>query len=186
MIQDEGWRVEFAITEDESGKPKAEDVTAPGGGNCSGPKKPRRRRRKSKAKGGGDGAVAGENEEKKVTQPQPHWHEKLTDAVKASLDAKDIVRTAGTLDVASGSARIKLGTKGYTSLAHSDGILAEGAFECDADGNVSFTWDRALTCDNGEWKAGDADASELPSSLSLVDGKYCCECAYHFIRYCII
>lgn len=168
---------------DKNGKPKAEDVTAPGGGNCTGPKKTRRRRKKKNGDEDGEAAAEGENGKEKTTaakkQPQPHWHETLTDEVKAGLDAKEIPRNTGTLDVASGSARIKLGTKGYTSLAHANGILAEGTFECDADGKVSFTWERALAFNDGEWTAGDATASELPTSVSLVDG----ECILHVVYF---
>lgn len=35
------WQVEFEVGHDEDGKPKAENVTAPGGGPCTGPRKPR-------------------------------------------------------------------------------------------------------------------------------------------------
>lgn len=45
---DEGWQVEFIVGLDEKGRPKAETVTAVGGGSCSGPTSPRRNRRRSR------------------------------------------------------------------------------------------------------------------------------------------
>mmetsp|Transcript_31609 Transcript_31609/g.48388 ORF Transcript_31609/g.48388 Transcript_31609/m.48388 type:complete len:258 (-) Transcript_31609:401-1174(-) len=40
----DGWMVEFTLGKDDTGKIKADDVTAPGGGPCTGPRPPRRRR----------------------------------------------------------------------------------------------------------------------------------------------
>eukprot|EP00568_Trieres_chinensis_P007688 CAMPEP_0183299674 /NCGR_PEP_ID=MMETSP0160_2-20130417/6345_1 /TAXON_ID=2839 ORGANISM="Odontella Sinensis, Strain Grunow 1884" /NCGR_SAMPLE_ID=MMETSP0160_2 /ASSEMBLY_ACC=CAM_ASM_000250 /LENGTH=91 /DNA_ID=CAMNT_0025461959 /DNA_START=47 /DNA_END=319 /DNA_ORIENTATION=+ len=40
----EGWSVEFTIGNDDDGKIKAENVTAPGGGNVHGPRPQRHRR----------------------------------------------------------------------------------------------------------------------------------------------
>jgi len=52
---DDGWEVEFEIGHDDDGKVKAISVTAPGGGPCFGPRKPRvNRRRENKDGSGGD------------------------------------------------------------------------------------------------------------------------------------
>lgn len=77
------------------------------------------------------------------------------------------------MDVALNDYRIKLGTAGYASMAHGDGILAEGTFTCDEDGSVSLTWERALQFDGDEWTSRETE--DLVSSLSLMDGKssYC-------------
>lgn len=52
---DEGWIVEFEIGDDDGGRTKAENVTAPGGGPCSGPHKRRERNRRRGPKKTPDG-----------------------------------------------------------------------------------------------------------------------------------
>lgn len=165
---DEEWLVEFEIGVDEDGKPKAENVTAPGGGPCTGPRKQRnphrRRRRERKHEGDdennvdhggenghtGDDNMAGEKKqphrgrERREREPQPMWHDILSEEVKQALKDKGIRTSTGTIDISCGKSRIKLGTRGYASLADEDGILAEGSFECDADGHATFEWKRAI------------------------------------------
>lgn len=143
---DEGWLVEFSIGHDDDGKPKAENVTAPGGGPCTGPKRPRHRRKK----------VSGASPELSApgtpaAEPQPVWHHELSDQVKEALRAKNISTATGTIDISVGPARIKLGTRSYASMAHADAILAEGLFECDIDGNAIFHWKRAIRFENSCW-----------------------------------
>lgn len=67
---DEDWNVEFEIGHDEDGKPKAENVTAPGGGPCKGPRKSRygggsssRRRRRRAGSGAGAGSSGGSGQD---------------------------------------------------------------------------------------------------------------------------
>jgi cold shock CspA family protein len=152
----EGWIVEFEVVNDSDGKLKADNVTAPGGGPCTGPRK-RRTPHKS----------ADKSTEGKVEKPkQPRWHDDLTDDVKASLDAKSIKHGTGTIDVAVGSdVRIKLGTSGYTSMAHSGALLAEGPFICTESGTVSLQWERAITFNDGFW--GSTDVGALLSTFEL-------------------
>jgi protein lin-28 len=164
----EDWKVEFAMGKDEDGKVKAVDVCAPGGGVCTGPRRPRRSRKKKSAENNEENKEGGSETRKEKKPKDPHWHEDLSDDVNAALDGKGVRRTTGTIDVAAGDARIKLGTGGYTSLAHAEGILAEGTFEHSEDGKVTFTWERSLVFD-GEWKASDGKDSALPATISLAD-----------------
>lgn len=165
----EGWTVEFEIGHDDDGKIKAENVTAVGGGACTGPRNPRRRRNF------GDGGEMDVGEEMRSPrdrtqgkrEPQPIWHDSLSDEVKLALRNKNIRTSTGTIDVALGSARIKLGTRGYSSMAHADGILVEGSFTCSDSGDVTFEWKRALEFD-AEWKPLD-NLGGLVSYISLSD-----------------
>jgi len=88
---DEGWNVEFTLGKDEDGKVKAENVTAPGGGPCTGPRSARRRGRDGRRGIAGDSEGAetddapaprgnrGKNSRKNAPKapPQPFWHEIL-------------------------------------------------------------------------------------------------------------
>lgn len=169
FLQDEGWNVEFEIDHDDNGKAKAVSVTAPGGGPCFGPRNPRPSTRRRDGKGAHAKPAA-----KGPAKPkEPFWHDSLSDDVKALLEEKDIRKTTGTIDLSVGDARVKLGTNRYSSMAHASGLLAEGTFTCDADGNASFTWEHMLACDkaSGTW-AATGDKSGLPSALNLGDGKW--------------
>jgi len=177
---DEGWEVEFEIGHDDDGKAKAVNVTAPGGGPCSGVRKNRRRR---DGGGGGAGGAAGgggggrgrtpanRNARAPPKPKEPFWHEVLTDDVKNSLKEKEVRTSTGTLDVAVGDARVKLGTQGYAAMAHAGGIIAEGKFACDAQGTATFTWEHCITFEegSGSWVATKEKAAQLLSSLSLSD-----------------
>lgn len=155
------------IGHDDDGKVKAVSVTAPGGGPCFGPRKSRSSARRRDGKGRKDG----EGGAKKPMDP--FWHESLEDSVKSNLEEKSIRTATGTIDVSHGDSRVKLGTNGYSSMAHADGILAEGKFACDTAGNATFTWEHCVAFDkaSGEWVASE-DKSKLPSALSLADGKF--------------
>jgi len=165
-------------------------VTAPGGGPCSGPRRPFRRNRgephgdvpsngeKINSEGGGDNKeppsvgrgptrIRSSYGDKKA--PQAHWHDSLSDAVKAEMNTKSIRTSTGTIDIAVGPARIKLGTRGYCSMATADKILAEGTFACDKDGNLAFEWTHAIQF-NEDWNELE-DKSSLLKSLSLGSGK---------------
>lgn len=152
---DDEWQVEFEIGHDDDGKPKAENVTALGGGPCTGPRKARvnqrqRRRRDALADGddadGDDAGAYGTVGAPAVAkrEPQPLWHDDLSDEVKLALQEKQIRTSTGTIDVSFGGARIKLGTRGYASIATEDKILAEGTFDYDKDGNATFEWKHAI------------------------------------------
>mmetsp|Transcript_35262 Transcript_35262/g.51812 ORF Transcript_35262/g.51812 Transcript_35262/m.51812 type:complete len:276 (+) Transcript_35262:95-922(+) len=170
----EGWKVEFTVGNDDSGRAKAEHVTSPGGGTVSGPKKeegakegqqstrPRRRRKEKNQT---------EEGEKAPPVKRTFWHHELAEPVQKMLTSKGISTNSGTIDVSIGQARVKLGTGGYSSMAHSDGIVAEGIFDCTPEGNATFQWDRSIAFQGGEWKTSDPKSPLLVSSLSLVDDK---------------
>lgn len=143
-------------------------MTAPGGGPCFGPRKarPNTRRRDGK-EARTKTAVKGPAKPK-----EPFWHDSLSDTVKGLLEAKNIRKTTGTVDLSVGDARVKLGTNGYSSVAHASGLLAEGSFTCDADGNATFTWEHWIACNkaSGVWAAS-GDNSGLPSAFNLGDGE---------------
>jgi len=88
--------------------------------------------------------------------------------VKEAFEAKGIRATTGTIDISLGDARVKLGTGGYSSLAHAEGILAEGSFECETDGTATMHWDRCIVFQDGAWKVVESDP-RLALTLSLLD-----------------
>ena len=114
------------------------------------------------------------------------WYESLEMGVKAQLEEKNIRTTTGTMDVSLGDARVKLGTNGYSSMAHSDAVLAEGTFTCDTDGNAAFTWEHCIAFDkaSGEWVAS-GDKSLLPVAFCLADGKCFTFISYIYLSYII-
>lgn len=153
----EGWEVEYSIEYDDDGKAKAENVTAVGGGPCSGPRGVRRRRRRKP-------------DELGERVPQVLWHEGLSDDVKEKLDQKGIARVTGTIDLAVGGLRIKLGTRNYAALAQDDRTIAEGSFECDEEGQgeISFQWKKAIRFgEEGGWEQ--IDLANIVSNLHLAD-----------------
>ena len=140
-------------------------MTAPGGGPCTGPRSSHRRRERRN----GDGTKDKPDKSQIEKAAQSFWHDSLSEDVKSVLNAKNIRTNTGTIDVAFGPARIKLGTRGYSSMAHGDKILAEGTFECTDDGVATFTWKHALKFDE-EWKPLE-DTTALVSQLSLSAGE---------------
>ncbi len=90
------------------------------------------------------------------------------------LEEKGIRTGTGTIDVSVGEARVKLGTNGYSSVAHAEGVLGEGSFTCDVEGNATFTWDHCIAFDKaiGQWVTSDKK-SILPSFFCLADGTLC-------------
>lgn len=188
----EGWTVEFEIGADEDGKIKAENVTGAGGGPCTGPRHPRRRtgRRNNDEEGSpDDGEEAAERDDEegdaaprsnnrsrtkernggRPSQPKTIWHDGLTDEVKESLKGKEIRTSTGTIDIALGAARIKLGTRGYSSMADVEGLLVEGSFDSDENGNVTFEWKRAIQFEHGQGWMPRVDLIGLIGQVSLVD-----------------
>lgn len=175
---DEGWAVEFDIGDDEDGKIKAVNVTAIGGGPCTGPRSSRRRKPDIKLEGDSnqrsaatvEGSKSNRSSGAKTTKPV--WHDILSDEVKATLVEKGVRITTGTIDIAVGSSRIKLGTRGYSSMAQSNKVLCEGSFICESDGKVTFEWKRALEYDE-EWRKYE-DLSTLIEAVSLSDDSVEC------------
>jgi len=179
----EGAEVEFEVEKEESGKLKAINVTAPGGGSLKPPPRDRRRRgRKGKGSGeSGDEAVSGDEEgkkgggrnggKKKESKPrEPPFHSVIEDTVKEKIAAKGVdLGQKMTIDVAHGESRVKLGQGGYAGLAHAGGMVGEGTYTCDAKGNVSFKWERCLEYKDGAWSKG--DTGKLMKSMSLVSDK---------------
>ena len=123
---------------------------------------PRKPRKPSENVGGGAGGGR--------KPQQPIWHDILDPVVKDALQSKGIRRTTGTIDISVGPSRIKLGTREYTSMAHADGILAEGSFNCEANGTIGFLWERALIFADGAWTVHPTHS--LLTSLSLADGRF--------------
>merc|ERR1740124_1314496 len=184
----EGWTVEIEIGRDEDGKIKAENVAGAGGGPCTGPRHPCRRtgRRSNtddeagegeEAVEGGDAAAPRKRNDSRgkernggrPSQPKTIWHDGLTDTVKESLKGKEIRTSTGTIDIALGAARIKLGTRGYSSMADADGLLVEGSFDSDQDGNVTFDWKRAIQFEHGQGWLPRVDLIGLIGQISLAD-----------------
>jgi cold shock CspA family protein len=173
---DEEWQVAFEVGYDDDGKPKAENVTAIGGGPCTGPRKSRYptnrrggRQRRREPYDENDGGEGGENAPPPKREPQPVWHDMLSEEVKQALTDKQIRTTTGTIDVSVDKARIKLGTRGYASMAHEDKILAEGTFDCDPDGNATFEWKRAIFfTDDQVWNVF-LDLPSLLADINLTD-----------------
>jgi protein lin-28 len=168
--QSEGWTVEFEAGKDENGKLRALKVTAPGGGPCTGPRIRRIRNKKSTNKTSEENGKKPreprkktppeENDQKKPGEPRkktPPWHDVLQEDVKNSLREKAVRTKTGTVDIAFEEQRIKLGTGGYSAMARGDGVLAEGTFTATENGNVSFSWDKAVVFEGGEWKSCGTD-----------------------------
>lgn len=187
----DGWVVEFEIVTDADGKLKADNVTAPGGGPCTGPRPPRREKKPTEGEPVPEAAVpittdaTTEQTKKKKKKKKPsasangkkkastkaqgqRWHDILNDEVKESLTAKGIRHATGTVDIAIDKQRIKLGTRGYVSMAHGDAILAEGTFIADENGVVTLTWEHVLKFVDGEWKGATADG--IIGTFTLTDG----------------
>lgn len=173
---DEEWQVEFEIGHDDDGKPKADNVTAPGGGPCFGPRKQRNqsnRRRRRPPRSSQDSTPttttttsnAPSNERR---EPQPMWHDILTEDVKEALTQKEIRTSTGTIDVSYGTVRIKLGTRSYASMATEEKILAEGSFDCEAGGTATFEWYRAIQFSDGDWNVY-LDLKGLVDKIELKD-----------------
>jgi hypothetical protein len=159
--------VEFEVGKDDNGKLKALNVTAPGGGPCTGPRTRRIRNNRKKAPASSDSETKSktnkilpseENGKPRSSTPKeprakiPLWHSVLEQDVKNTLRKKAIRTKTGTVDIAYEEQRIKLGRGGYAAMAHADGMLAEGTFATTEDGVISFQWDKAMVFEGGDWK----------------------------------
>lgn len=163
LVKNEGWEVEFRLGRDANGKIKAEDVTAPGGGPCSGARRPRTKKKKKKHKDAEE-----KTSSKSIKNIEQFWHQVLEDSVKKILTEKDINISKGTVDISIDNMRIKLGTHGYASMATSDATLAEGTFTSATDGRIVFEWARAIRFID-TWNV--CPTSNLISELYLTDEK---------------
>jgi hypothetical protein len=152
--------VEFRLGRDADGKIKAEDVTAPGGGPCSGARRPRTKKKPKDSKT--------KISSKSIKDTEQFWHDVLEDSVKKTLIQKDINISKGTVDISIDNMRIKLGTHGYASMATSDATLAEGTFSSAPDGRIVFEWARAIRFID-TWNV--CPTSNLISELNLTDEK---------------
>jgi len=119
------------------------------------------RSRRSKKKDSSEGAIA-----------EPPFHDVILCEVKEAIvkERQIDLYSKNTVDVAVRSCRIKLGQGRYAGLAVADGTIAEGSYACDADGLITFKWDKSLAFENGEWQPSDTE--RLIPSLSLIDGKF--------------
>jgi hypothetical protein len=161
--------VEFEAGNDDNGKLKALNVTAPGGGPCTGPRIRRGRIKKSTETTPDENGKKTREPRKKTppeengTKPReprkktPPWHDLLQQDVKNSLREKAIRTKTGTVDIAYEEQRIKLGTGGYAAMARGDGVLAEGTFKATENGEVSFSWEKAVVFEGGDWKSCGTD-----------------------------
>jgi len=163
----DGQQVEFVLGNDESSRMKAEKVTAPGGGEI----KPAGRTSRMKSKKV-DNNNNGAGSNRKAIAAK--WHDSLNDDVKAALKEAGVNLSSGTMDVSVGEYRIKLGSRGYASAAGASGVLLEGTFESDVEGNVSLSWEHALVMsdDKSCWESSDdpAVAGKYCSSINLKSG----------------
>jgi len=183
----EGMEVEYGIEKEESGKLKAIDVTSVGGGPVKPPKRDRKRgpRKQSRPseEGGAEPAAAatpakknggktngggGDTPAKEKAAREPPFHDVITEEAKKQIAAKGVdLGRKMTIDVALEQARIKLGQGGYAGLAHASGMVGEGTYACDEQGQVTFTWERCLKHADGKWST--ADTSELLPGFSLAN-----------------
>ena len=175
---------------------KAENVTGVGGGPCTGPssRQHRNRRRKppaegkddaaenveenaaegvhkSRSRGRGKGGPRNRGANKEPKDASSFWHYNMSEEVKEAIASKNIRATTGTIDLSFGETRIKLGTGGYASMAHANGILAEGSFSCETDGQAKISLEKVLSFADGEWKPIPVEGCGLPTFFSLCDGK---------------
>jgi hypothetical protein len=191
-LQKENVEVEFDVEKEESGKFKAVNVTAPGGGPLKPPPKREPRVKaeptegdetgelkenngdenaektgRGNRRGGGRGGRGKKSTgEKKVDPP---FHDIINDEVKQMIEEKGIeLVKKNTIDVALGGARIKLGRGGYCGYCSSDAVVAEGTYICDEQGVVTFDWKLSVEYIGDGWQA--ADVSKIMPTLSLVAG----------------
>jgi hypothetical protein len=165
--------VEFEMEKEESGKLKAINVTAPGGKPLEPP--PRiRNRRKPKNGGGGTKATRSKKKKEPAAPAVPPFHDKILSEVKEKIVKQRQIELEkkSTVDIATGDLRIKLGRGGYCGLAKGpDALVAEGTYDCDENGKITFKWERCLVITDGQWKPGKTDG--LIASLSLTEGMFC-------------
>jgi len=132
--------IDEAKTNENSDEDEGEDANA----NASGKRTSSRKKRNNNAKNNGD-------DDGDISRP-PSWETGLEESVQVAMKLKDIKVDAGRAFLSIGDARVKLGTDGYSALAHAEALLAEGTWTVEPNGVVTTTWDRVLKLgDNNEW-----------------------------------
>jgi hypothetical protein len=189
LLQTPEAQVEFELEQDlSSGSFKAHNVTAPGGQPIQLPKRrPSSQpihRAKKKETAGATGVAANPSstattkprrsgkKKKPADNRELPFHATLPQSVREQISARgiDLDANKGTLDIALGDARIKLGLGSYAGYVHKDGIVAEGTYSCDDEGLVTIAWARALQFQDGAWKSYD-DLEAVLATVSLTKGK---------------
>ena len=179
-VQTPNATVEFDMELDvETGKAKALNVTAPGNQPIELPQRRPGEQRSNKNGSFGNAATSKlkprRSKKKETPPPELPFHTILNDSVRGKIKAAGIdLDSKGTVDVAAGDVRIKLGLGRYAGLAHKDGIIAEGSYDCDQDGVVSLCWARAIRLQDGAWESYNPEG--LLSLLELTDGKLLSQC----------
>jgi CspA family cold shock protein len=192
----DGLEVEFEIGTDDKGKPFADKVTS-ADGSAIPPPDPTRKRNKKKATDVTGGGTVDEGDETKEEatdentkenkkgrsrnkrrngangkkEPKSEWYTELDETVTKSMESRNIMIEAGRAFLSVGDARLKIGTGGYITLAHSSGIVAEGKYTCGKDGKLSISWEKVLKLDGDEWKVSSVDAENgaLLNEVDLTD-----------------
>jgi hypothetical protein len=190
LLQTPEAQVEFELEQDlSSGSFKAHNVTAPGGQPIQLPKRrPSSQpihRAKKKETAGATGVAANPSstattkprrsgkKKKPADNRELPFHATLPQSVREQISARgiDLEANKGTLDIALGDARIKLGLGSYAGYVHKDGIVAEGTYSCDDDeGVVTIAWERAIQFHDNAWKSYD-DLEAVLATVSLTKGK---------------
>lgn len=187
----DGFEVEFEVITDTNGKLKAENVTSDDGSPCPGPE-PRERRKRNKNKGlagesgdenGGeksdeepkDPAAKGRgrrrNGKKGSNEKKPSWEDDLDESVKEGMESRKIKILAGKTFLAIGDARVKLGNGGYAAFAHTSGMIAEGTFTYEKNGEIITTWNHVMKLDGYDWVETTVDEEKdiIISEIDLND-----------------
>ena len=149
------------------------DENKEGAGNKSKKNRRRNRNKNGKKSEGGDGTADG-GEAKPKLPPKPTWYSELNDDVKKSMKDRNIKINSGRAFVTIGDARVKIGTTGYCAMAHKNGVIAEGTYECSHEGIVKPTWSKVLKFDGGEWKPSDTteQTNLLVGDINLTGGEF--------------
>jgi len=157
-------------TEGNGAKEENADAAKASSGDEKKDDKPKKSRQPRKNRGK-DKGKEGEAKAKPTSAPKdPPFHAALEEDVKKKMQEKGLeLGKRTTVDVAVGDTRIKLGQGGYAGCALASAVVGEGTYTCDANGTVTFKWERCLECKDKAWKTG--DPASLVSTISLADRK---------------
>ena len=211
LLQKDGFETEFEVVTDDNGKLRAVSITSADGTPCPEPEPRQRRQRASNktdengeaettnedqaedgntkrtrsrkkrnngAKKEGDDENGGDNNSNKP----PSWETGLDESVQAAMKSKDLKVDGGRAFLSIGDARLKLGTDGYSALAHAEAVLAEGTWTVEPNGIVAIAWDRVLKLGDSEWVLSMVDDEKefLLTEINLSDGKYISDISFFF------
>ena len=183
--------MEFEISTDDKGKPFADKVTSADGTPIPPPDPNRTRNKKKpsesvaavveegKEEGTGEstkekkGRTRNKRRGKKEAAPKVDWYSDLDEAVKTSLEGRNIKIESGRVFLSVGDSRLKVGTGGYLTLAHASGLIAEGTYSTEKAGKLTVTWERVLKLDGSTWTVSSVEAENgsLLKEIDLTDGK---------------